>query len=342
MKNINYIGILMLVFSNINLFGQWARFTPGRALPTSANSLGCREGDGTPIYIARAPFDNNGLHIGKTRRGDESAFIPYNGIENIVSNQVEVFTGNGRWSRPTSNEIPNNAFYGGYQYNTEKQFVIARADLGNGKGIHPGKATIEDGRFKAFIPYGGEELILNLGEFEILLHTTTPAGTNFTIVPNVVRDLCPNNLVRGDAEFGGGPFIRIGLRVLVQNNTGVQKVMLQTNFYARERGADESTLDHRFNSMVYTVPLEYKIIRINSNPTSELNIFDAPRAGSELPFGCNDGDVIVKRFPNGVGKSIRLIADTGAADISDDLDCSCDSKILQIILNSIGLNITII
>lgn len=49
---------------------------------------GGHEADGTPLYIAKAPY-HNAVHPGKASEKFEGALIPYNGTEKVV--KVSIF-----------------------------------------------------------------------------------------------------------------------------------------------------------------------------------------------------------------------------------------------------------
>lgn len=145
-----------LLLSNTLLYAQW---TSGGG-QTPVNALrGGNEADGSPLYIARVRHEG-GLHIGKVRANSREAFIPFGGIEMVVTN-FEIYTGRGAWVHLDGN-FPPNAIAAGYEADGSALY-IARASLGG--GMHIGK--VRANAREAFIPFGGREEIVS--DFEILV-----------------------------------------------------------------------------------------------------------------------------------------------------------------------------
>ena len=118
------------------------------------------EGDGTPLYIARA-WHENGLHIGKVRTEFKAAHIPYDG-KVVHKASYDVYVGPLRWSRASDGAIPTGAIVAGHEADGEPLYV-ARAEIE--KGVHIGKVRREFGA--ALIPYGDKEIPLT--PYEILI-----------------------------------------------------------------------------------------------------------------------------------------------------------------------------
>jgi hypothetical protein len=65
---------------------------------------------------------------------------------------------------------------------------------------------------------------------------------------------------------------------------------------------------------------------------AEISNWRLPAAGPEFAF-CNDGDIHTRALVDNFLTSISLIGDTGNEDVSDDIDCNCDSRIESIAFN---------
>jgi len=128
-------------------------------VPSSTEPAGY-EGDGTPLYIARA-WHENGLHIGKVRPGLKAAHIPFGG-KAIYKKSYEVYAGPLRWSRASDGKVPTGAVVAGHEGDGDPLYV-ARAEYE--KGVHIGKVRRDFGA--ALIPYGDDEVHLN--PYEVLI-----------------------------------------------------------------------------------------------------------------------------------------------------------------------------
>jgi hypothetical protein len=136
----------------------WEHGSEGH-IPDTAAVAG-REATGEPLYIARARLEN-GLHIGKVRRGFEGALIPY-GAKEIETRAYEVFVGVCYWSQASNGEIPIGAIVAGHEGDGTPLYV-ARAEYEN--GVHLGK--VRPGFVGANITYAGEEVEIN--PYEVLV-----------------------------------------------------------------------------------------------------------------------------------------------------------------------------
>ncbi len=149
---------------------QWVR-VPNGQIPASALQGG-NEANGTPIYIARATIEG-GVHIGKVRQGETTAFIPYGGQERSVSN-YEVYIGTGTWQEVRAGQrIPPNAIAG---TDGADPFYIARATIEG--GTHPGKAKGGE----AWFPYGGQERYVV--PFQVLVSSAVSNSALVTMYTN--------------------------------------------------------------------------------------------------------------------------------------------------------------
>ncbi|NOT38337.1 MAG: DUF3421 domain-containing protein [Saprospiraceae bacterium] len=155
MKKVFVLIIVMNIFT-LKINSQWLQFNG--TLPNNAFIAG-QDNDLKDLFIARGYY-RNGLHLGKFRRGDSFALIPWGG-EEIRINAFEIYTGTGTWV-PVVRDLPNNSISGGFQENLT--FFISRGTQGGRN--HPGKATILNSRPTAWIPYGGREHIMS--SFEVL------------------------------------------------------------------------------------------------------------------------------------------------------------------------------
>jgi len=140
-------------------------FSSGGKIPDGAKPNG-REGDGTPLWIARSsvlsdPSHLGGIHPGKVRPAFSAALIPLGGREVPVAG-YEVLMEEGLWERGSGGQIPDGAIVCGREDNGEVLFV-ARANFKG--GLHPGKIRFAFGA--AFIGFGGKEIGVN--DYEVLV-----------------------------------------------------------------------------------------------------------------------------------------------------------------------------
>jgi hypothetical protein len=138
--------------------GCWVRVSKDN-LPKECDAAGS-ESDGTPLYIARARYEN-GIHIGKTRKEFGGALIPWDGKE-ITVGFYEVYIGSQKWIAAKNGEVPMGALFAGKEADGNPLY-IARADFMG--GLHIGKVNPRFGA--ALIPYGGKEH--SVKQYEVLV-----------------------------------------------------------------------------------------------------------------------------------------------------------------------------
>ena len=140
-------------------------------------------------------------------------------------------------------------------------------------------------------------------------------------------ELCPNQLIRGDREFGGGPLIVSTVSLYYFN----PYVFAYVTFNARETKADRSEVN--LSQWVF-LNSGIKDVEGITTETYDYLSYRGINAGPEI-FGCNDGTPQFNIGKYGLVKRFDIIGDTGGNDISDDLNCGCDTKIRNIELNEI-------
>jgi hypothetical protein len=166
--------------------------------------------------------------------------------------------------------------------------------------------------------------------------------------------LCPNmreGRLTGDREFGtisnifngiaentghGGPRVRSTVSVRISPDSSA----LLADVYLKmiEPGGDRSTLEQNWTREIWKVETGKKIIGIEGDLYSEVQFRDKG-AGAETLL-CNNGEVKSPPIQGGrLLTSIQIIGDTGNEDISDDLDCNCDSQIKSIVFNPIQVRV---
>jgi hypothetical protein len=185
--------IMLMVSISSGVSAQdWQPAAPG-SLPQWATPAGY-EADGTPLYIARAPF-NGGLQVGKANPTHADAYIPWGGKENPVPG-FEVYCGGGKWIPGTSAAVPPGAIPGGNEADGTPLYII-RAPLEG--GLVPGK--FNPVYHTGYLPYGGKER--EIQSFEILVQDWVPlAGMQ-----------PPPGVAAAGSEADGAPLYIIRARV---------------------------------------------------------------------------------------------------------------------------------
>lgn len=165
-----------------------------------------------------------------------------------------------------------------------------------------------------------------------------PAPTAISVTLNdIVDELCPETLERGDAELGGGPLMNISIELEVAPDRSGLDAVIQ--FRAEETGADRSTISGNFRRRVYTAPAGNRILSIDALfRRSSVDGFRGRSAGFEVDiFGCNEG--VVEELPVSGNLVRRLVAvgDSGSKDFTPGAGCRCDSKIKSIQFNQVRI-----
>lgn len=154
-----------------------------------------------------------------------------------------------------------------------------------------------------------------------------------------IKNLCPTRLVRGDREFGGnGPTVS-GSVALVQNRNIFQ---IQVKFNAKETKSDWSEVSGEWIKNVLTLTKKWKVNQIispHSNTYFNYTTSIIPIHGHRFSDnGYKPGTLGIDR--NGIAKYIQFVGDTQGDDISDNSECSDDTRIVFIELKPLNLKIT--
>src|SRR6266700_318994 len=147
------------------------------------------------------------------------------------------------------------------------------------------------------------------------------------ITPGDIGPFCPHQLVSGDREFSGhGPKVNISVSLVNLKN---QALAVHIEFDAKETQSNWSEVKGSWQQVIYRAPAGKMIAGILSGSASYVRNYICPAAEADL-FGC-DGPVL-KPGIDGTGpvKEIRIVGDTSGDDISDDDDCTCDTRIVKI------------
>lgn len=166
-----------------------------------------------------------------------------------------------------------------------------------------------------------------------------PITFNREFYPKLIKNLCPTKLIRGDREFGGnGPRVT-GSVYLVTNRNMLQA---QIKFSAKETKADWSHVTGEWTKTLFSLPINWKVNKILSphdNTYFDYTTSAIPSQGYQfVDNGFRQGTLGIQK--NGIAKRIRFVGDTGGNDISDNNECSDDTRIVFIEIKSINLSIT--
>ncbi|MBX9782178.1 MAG: hypothetical protein K2X48_02690 [Chitinophagaceae bacterium] len=117
-----------------------------------------------------------------------------------------------------------------------------------------------------------------------VITTQTTRNTNSGVVSvkpeDIVEELCPSALLRGDREFdGNGP--RIKCEVKISLNRDSTQVWADIYFWAQETKSDWSTTERTWRKKIYDAPYGKKIAKINSDRASRTQ-FISPKAGMQI------------------------------------------------------------
>ncbi len=168
-----------------------------------------------------------------------------------------------------------------------------------------------------------------------------------------IQGLCPNTkdaqIFEGSREFAGPVQVNTLIKLFIDRCGPQDQIKADIKLYLK--GFQSGTkLKQSWVKTVYSAPIGKRIGSILDRPTGkfqeyaigytyqDLNLanrftfFDdiLPEAGSEWPFSCNDGPSYNVRNKHWFVKRLDIIGDTGKEDVSNDINCSCDSKITNI------------
>ena len=119
------------------------------------------EDNGEPVFVIRANF-NGGMLPGKLLASHGTAYVPWGGAENAVSEYEVLCDFNGTWVANSGGNIPPRAVTAGQSEDGEPLYV--------GRVLHGGALTvgkIQPSHGVCYIPYGGQEL--GFQDYEILV-----------------------------------------------------------------------------------------------------------------------------------------------------------------------------
>lgn len=144
-----------------------------------------------------------------------------------------------------------------------------------------------------------------------------------------------------DREFNGhGPKVKYNAEIIRVDAENALDVVVEV--FLEETGSDYTKAKAVYKKRIlsYDPKLTIKEIRSLLKEDNSNNVTIAEAAKMQfLPFICKDGIPFEVKNNNlkGIVKSIKLIADTGYKDVSDDNNCHCDSKILDIEFNKLNV-----
>ncbi len=158
--------------------------------------------------------------------------------------------------------------------------------------------------------------------------STDITGDGSTLVfADDLFDLCPHHHVAGDREFdGNGPHIVCTVSLSI--NSDRTQLMANIQFDAKETAGDHSEVDGSWSVAIYTAPAGATIDRIISDQNARCD-FVSTHGGGEVGSS-GDGDVNIPPITGALVQRFEIIGDTGGDDISDDNNCSGDTKIKRI------------
>jgi len=149
----------------------------------------------------------------------------------------------------------------------------------------------------------------------------------FTIDP--IRNLCPTRRLSGDGEFASNGPIVFGEIDVLKSRSSLEAVI---EFNARETKPDWSHVKGEWKRNILTLPASWKIDRIvypTRKSTFDYNTLGGmPSRGFQfIDSGRGRGTLSMER--NGFVRRLRFIGDTGGNDISDDNNCTDDTRITK-------------
>jgi hypothetical protein len=155
------------------------------------------------------------------------------------------------------------------------------------------------------------------------------------IQPNFINEiLCPQTLTQGDREFDGhGPRIQVNIRLEIRNQTEIWAII---DFTATETVSDWSSTTARWERPVFNSTR--RIDSILSENSTSIDFISTKADFQIIGHISRPGDNInTKSGGNNYDDTnsnlisyIKIIGDTGGPDISDDNNCSDDTRIESI------------
>ncbi|WKN42935.1 RICIN domain-containing protein [Tunicatimonas pelagia] len=179
----------------------------------------------------------------------------------------------------------------------------------------------------------------DLGRIWKLHETNQPITFKKKFIPNMVTELCPTTLLRGDREFAGnGPRIR-GSVELVQGRDALRAII---KFNAKETKPDWSEVEGEWVRTILIMPPSWTIDEVLS--PHDKTEFDYTITSPSRGYGFNQGDDCQPNSKcisrDGIAEFIHVVGDTGGNDISDNNECSDDTRIKRITFSPLNLQIT--
>ena len=150
-------------------------------------------------------------------------------------------------------------------------------------------------------------------------------------LPSTVGPYCPKKLLGGDREFGGhGPEIWSWIKLKI---VGGKYIDAEVYMHARETTSDWSETEGTWTKRIYTAPVGYNIVSIESGKYSEVHYVSKPGVNAFSPAGLSQAlgngargaDVPFK--DDGLVSRWNIVGDTGGDDISDDDNPHDDTQV---------------
>jgi len=222
-------------------------------------------------------------------------------------------------------------------------------------------ANAKNKQLKTIIPINFNSLNENkIGQREYLSPGDISAANYLAtrkVSPNIVREssihtgkICFKNagIREADRDFNGGPKIEGECSLKYNSNKTSIDVEVKITLTENINASNPTKGIVTFNRNIFNCSDSFKIVTLRNtvnqknipmssvkNSTNELNYFNKNGVNAQkqyFPFCCKEGREEQYEFDvdKNFIKKLILIADTPFRDISDDDNCKCDSKIIDI------------
>lgn len=171
---------------------------------------------------------------------------------------------------------------------------------------------------------------------------STSNDTIVNLAPSEVGPFCPKRLVAGDRDFAGrGPEIWASVEITFSRSAVIATLKLR----AKETpGGDNSETSGATLKVLYNAPREYYITGVQGGKKAEVHYISKPGVNSFAAGGLAKAltsnvskDLMDKN--DGLVKSWEIFGDTNGSDISDDDNCTDDTRI-KVMLNGLKVMMT--